>query len=168
MFGCQVVDLWGENSGMLENSSLISQFIFSMFSSSLFPVGSLDGGGGLGSVRIKDEVQLATNLAVMSGFLTNVDVITPKDLSFWGNRLGCEGAGFHDPPVSNRGILVVIFCTEVSNSGSFLTYAWKSLSWSNLSLRVSGIAFLHMSTELIEGRSRSVSYVNLVGDGVGL
>ena len=59
--------------------------------------------------------------------------------------------GSLDPPVSNIGTLVVIFCTEVSNSGNFLMYAWKSLSRLNLSFKVSGIAFLHMSTGLIEG-----------------
>ena len=103
----------------------------------------------------------------MSGFLPNVNFITPTDLGFWGIWLGCEGAGFRDPPVSNRGILVVIFCTEVSNSGSFLMYAWKSLSRSNLSFRVSGISFLHMSVGLIDGSSGSVSCVILVGDGGG-
>ena len=95
----------------------------------------------------------------MSGFLKNVDVITPIDLGFWGIWLGCERAGCRDPPASNIGIFVVIFCIEVSNSGIFSMFAWKSLSRSNLSFRVSGIAFLHMSTGLMEGSFGISSYV---------
>ena len=72
-----------------------------------------------------------------------------------------------DPPVSNRGALVVIFCTEVSNSGSFSMYTWKSLSWSNLSFKVSSIAFLHMSTRIIVGSYGISSCVIWVGDGGG-
>ena len=46
----------GEPSRMLENRSSISRLISSMFSSSLFLAGSLAGGGGVMSVRVKDEV----------------------------------------------------------------------------------------------------------------
>ena len=46
-------------------------------------------------------------------------------------------------------------------------YAWKSLSRSNLSFRVFGITFLHMSIGLMEGGSGIVSWVILVGDGGG-
>ena len=45
--------------------------------------------------------------------------------------------------------------------------AWKSPSWSNLSFRVSGIAFLQMSTGLIVGICVVSSYVIWVGDGGG-
>ena len=72
-----------------------------------------------------------------------------------------------DPPVSNRGHLVVIFCIEVSSSGIFLMYAWKYISWSNLSFKVFGIAFFHMSIKLIEGSSGIASYMIWVGDGGG-
>ena len=48
-------------------------------------------------------------------------------------------------------------------------YAWKSLSWSNLSFRVSDIAFLHMSTRLMVGSykiSSCVIWVRYGGGGV--
>ena len=46
----------GEFSWMSENSSLISQFISSMFSPSSSPVGSLDGALGSGSVGMRNVV----------------------------------------------------------------------------------------------------------------
>ena len=75
--------------------------------------------------------------------------------------------GSLDPPASNKGHLVVIFCTEVSNLGNFSMYTWKSLSQSNLSFKVSGIAFLHMSIGLMEGGFGIVSWVILVRDEGG-
>ena len=74
---------------------------------------------------------------------------------------------YFDPLASIRGHLVVIFWTEVSSSGNFSMYAWKSLSSSNLSFKVSGIAFLHMSTGLIVGRCGISSCVIWVRDGGG-
>ena len=75
--------------------------------------------------------------------------------------------GSLDPPTSNKGHLVVIFCTKVSNSGNFLMYAWKSLPRSNLSFRVFSIAFLHMSIGLMEGGAGSDSCMILVRDQGG-
>ena len=72
-----------------------------------------------------------------------------------------------DPPASNIGHLVVIFWIEVSSLGNLSMYAWKSLSWSNLSFRVSGIAFLHMSNGLMEGSCGIFSCVIWVGEGGG-
>ena len=64
---------------------------------------------------------------------------------------------------------MVFLCTEVSNSSNFSIYAWKSLSWSNLSFRVSDIEFLHISTGLMEGScgiSSCVIWVRDRGGGV--
>ena len=103
----------------------------------------------------------------MSGFLTNVDFSSPTDLGFWGIWLGCEGTSRLDPPASNIGNLVVILRTEVSNLGSFSMSAWKYLSWLNISFRVFGIEFLHMSTGLMEGSFGIYSCVIWVRDGGG-
>ena len=46
-------------------------------------------------------------------------------------------------------------------------YAGKSQSWSNLSFKVFGIAFLHMSTGLMVGSCGIYSCVIWVGDGGG-
>ena len=46
-------------------------------------------------------------------------------------------------------------------------YAWKSPSWSNLSFRVFGIAFLQMSTGIMVGTCGLSSCVIWVGDGGG-
>ena len=46
-------------------------------------------------------------------------------------------------------------------------YAWKSLSWLNLSFRVYGIAFLLMSTGIMVGICGLSSFVIWVGDGGG-
>ena len=109
----------GEPSAMLENRSLISRLISSMFSSSPFLAISSVGGGGVMSIGVKDEVQLVTTSAVCSRILTNVDFKTPTDLGFWGIWPGCGGTSYLDPPTSNRGHLVVIFWTNVSSSAVF-------------------------------------------------
>ena len=59
------------------------------------------------------------------------------------------------------------FLTEVSSSSSFSIYAWRSMSQSNLSFKVFGIAFLHMSSGLMEGGYGISSCVILVGDEGG-
>ena len=46
-------------------------------------------------------------------------------------------------------------------------YAWKSISWLNLSFKVFGLAFLHMSTRIMEGSFGISSCVIWVGDGGG-
>ena len=46
-------------------------------------------------------------------------------------------------------------------------YTWRSLSQLNFSFKVSDIAFLHMSSGLMEGGSGISSCVILVGDGGG-
>ena len=92
--------------------------------------------------------------------------MTATVLSLWGTWPG-SGAGSLDPPTSNKGKLVVIFGNEVSSSGIFSIYIWKSLSWSNLSFKVSNIAFLHMSIGLMEGGAGNASCMILVRDGVG-
>ena len=74
---------------------------------------------------------------------------------------------FLDPLASINGHLVVILWKEVSSSGKFSMYAWKSQSWSNLSFKVSGIAVLHMSTGIMEGSFGISSCVIWVGDGGG-
>ena len=66
----------GENFRMSKNSSSISRFISSMFSSSSFPINSLAGGGLSMSVGMMDVVRLATTSAILLGFLRNVDFNT--------------------------------------------------------------------------------------------
>ena len=88
-----VVGMWSSDglsicgdkpSGMLEKSSLISQLISSMFYSSSFFVGSLAGGGLLTSIEMMDVARLATNSAILSRFLVNVDFKVATVLSLWG------------------------------------------------------------------------------------
>ena len=74
---------------------------------------------------------------------------------------------FLDPLASISIHLVVILWTEVSSSGNFLMYAWNPQSWSNLSFKVSDIAFLHMSIGIMEGSYGFSSCVIWVGDGGG-
>ena len=92
--------------------------------------------------------------------------MTATVLGLWGTWSGW-GAGRLDPPTSNKGTLVESFCTEVSSSGSFSIYAWMSLLWLNFSFKVSDIAFLHMSSGLMESCSGISSCVILVRDGGG-
>ena len=92
--------------------------------------------------------------------------MTATVLGLWGTWPGL-GAGSLDPPTLNKGALVERFCTEVSNSGNFSMYAWRSLSRSNFSFKVFDIAFLHMSSGLMEGGSGISSCVILVEDGGG-
>ena len=63
--------------------------------------------------------------------------------------------------------LVVIFCADVNNMGSFSINAWKSSLWWSRSFNVFDIAFLQMSIGLMVVGCGISSCGILVGDGSG-
>ena len=101
---------------------MISQLMSSIFSPSSSLVDSGAGGWGSGVTGSIDIILLAVMVASLSGFLSNVELIMDTIFFCWSTFPGWE-TGSLDPPTSNRGDLVEIFCTVVNISSSFSMYA---------------------------------------------
>ena len=102
-----------------ENSWLIFRFMSSIFSSSS-PLVGLDASRWVsGLVRMIYVVQCVTNSAILSGFLSKVEVTVANIFGFWSTWPGWE-TGSRDPPTLKRGDLVESFYTMVNIARNFL------------------------------------------------
>ena len=144
----------GESSRSSKSKLSITLLIAAMsawLSSSIPSTGSLASGGWGLSGGIIDVVRLATILEEVSGFLTKVDLMVAIVLGFCGIWPSCCASILCVVIDSTRENLVENFWAEVNSFGIFSMNAWKLPSWSNLSFRVSSIAFLKMSTGIMAG-----------------